>query len=239
MIMTDGAQVSLKGVRVGVVEDSEDLSILLEYNLRTAGYAVQLMSRGVEAEIYLGESNPDLLILDWMLPDLSGVELLRRLRRKAATRDLLIIVLTAKTDENDIIRALESGADDFVPKPFSVPELLARVQALLRRRVPNKTTDVLTVGDTEFDREAVRVRRRGKFVEMGPTDMRLLDLFMTHPGKVLGRQDILNSVWGQEALIHERTIDVHVWRLRQALLTAGRSDPITTLRGTGYRFDPK
>jgi two-component system phosphate regulon response regulator PhoB len=174
-----------------------------------------------------------------MLPGLSGVELLRRLRRKASTKDLPIIVVTARTDESDIIRALETGADDFVPKPFSVRELLARVEALMRRRSPNKIASVLNVGDTEFDREAVRVRRRGKIVEMGPTDMRLLDLLMTHSGKVLGRQDILNGVWGQEVIIDERTIDVHVGRLRKALLSAWRSDPITTLRGAGYRFDPK
>ena len=237
--MADGSQVSLKGVRVGVVEDSEELAVLLEYNLRASGCDVQLMRRGDEAETCLNEQIPDLLILDWMLPGLSGVELLRRLRRKASTRDLPIIVLTARTDESDIIRALETGADDFVPKPFSVRELLARVEALLRRRAPNKIASVLTIGDTEFDREAMRVRRRGKIVELGPTDMRLLDLFMTHSGKVLGRQDILNALWGQEAIIDERTIDVHVGRLRKALLAAWRSDPITTLRGAGYRFDPK
>jgi two-component system, OmpR family, phosphate regulon response regulator PhoB len=238
--MADGSQVSMKGVRVGVVEDSEDLAILLDYNLRAAGYTVQLMSRGDEAEASLNEQRPDILILDWMLPGLSGVELLRRLRRRAATRDLPIIVLTAQTGESDVIRALETGADDFVPKPFSVQELLARVEALLRRRVPSRIASVLTVGDTEFDREAMRVRRRGKVIELGPTDLRMLDLFMTYPGKVLGRQAILNAVWGQEVLIDERTIDVHVGRLRKALLAAwGRSDPITTLRGAGYRFDPK
>jgi two-component system, OmpR family, phosphate regulon response regulator PhoB len=239
MTMADGSQVSLKGVRVGVVEDSEELAVLLEYNLKASGCDVQLMRRGDDAEACLNEHRPDLLILDWMLPGLSGVELLRRLRRKASTKDLPIIVVTARTDESDIIRALETGADDFVPKPFSVRELLARVEALMRRRSPNKIASVLNVGDTEFDREAMRVRRRGKIVEMGPTDMRLLDLFMTHPGKVLGRQDILNAVWGQEVIIDERTIDVHIGRLRKALLSAWRSDPITTLRGAGYRFDPK
>jgi two-component system, OmpR family, phosphate regulon response regulator PhoB len=236
--MADGSQVSLKGVRVGIVEDSREMATLLDYNLQAAGYTVQIMSRGDEAEGCIVEQKPDLLILDWMLPGLSGIELLRRLRRSAGTRDLPIIVVTARNDENDLIRALETGADDFVAKPFSVRELLARVEALLRRRAPNRIASLLTVGDIEFDRTAMRVRRRGMIVEMGPTDMRLLDLFMTHPNKVLDRQDILNALWGQEVIIDERTIDVHVGRLRKALLSAWASDPITTLRGAGYRFDP-
>jgi two-component system, OmpR family, phosphate regulon response regulator PhoB len=239
MMMADGSQFSLKGLRVGVVEDNADLCVLLEYNLKSAGYAVQMMNRGDEAETCLNEHRPDILILDWMLPGLSGVELLRRLRRRAATKDLPIIVLTARTDKRDVIRALETGADDFLTKPFSVRELLARIEALLRRRVPKRIASVLTVGDTEIDRDAMLVRRRGKIVDVGPTDLRLLDLFMTHAGKVLARQDILNAVWGQEAIIDERTIDVQVGRLRKALLTAWRTDPITTLRGAGYRFDPK
>jgi two-component system, OmpR family, phosphate regulon response regulator PhoB len=237
--MTDGSQVSLKGVRVGVVEDSAELCVLLEYNLKAVGSIVQLMHRGDEAELCLSEHRPDILILDWMLPGLSGVELLRRLRRKASTKNLPIIVLTARTDESDIVRALETGADDFMPKPFSVRELLARVEALLRRRSPSKIARVLTVGDTAFDRDAMRLRRRGSIVNLAPTDMRLLDLFMTHPGKALDRQEILNAVWGQEATIDERTVDVHVGRLRKALLSGWKSDPITTLRGAGYRFDPK
>ena len=237
--MADGSQVSVQGVRIGVVEDNADLCVLLEYNLKSTGYTVQLMHRGDEAETCLNEHRPDLLILDWMLPGLSGVELLRRLRRRAATKDLPIIVLTARTDSSDVIRALETGADDFMLKPFSVRELLARIEALLRRRVPRRIASVLSVGDTEINRDAMQVRRRGRIVELGPTDLRLLDLFMTQAGKVLARQDILNAVWGQDAIIEERTIDVQVGRLRKALLTAWRTDPITTLRGAGYRFDPK
>ncbi len=238
-MMADGSQVSLKGVRVGVVEDNDELCVLLEYNLKSVGYTVQVMNRGDEAETCLSDHRPDILILDWMLPGLSGVELLRRLRRRAATKELPIIVLTARTDESDVIRALETGADDFLAKPFSVRELLARVEALLRRRVPSRVARVLTVGDIDFDRDAMRVRRCGKIIDVGPTDLRLLDLFMTNHGKVLSRQDILNAIWGQEAIIDERTIDVHVGRLRKALRPAGQSDPITTLRSAGYRFDPK
>ena len=242
--MADGSQGSVKGqslsgLRVGVVEDQPEIVTLLHYNLVAAGFEVDVMTSGDVAEERLQEAPPDLLILDWMLPGLSGIELLRRLRRWPNTQRLPIIVLTARSEEADLIRALETGADDYIAKPFSLKELIARVEALLRRRSPEKVAAVLTVGDIEFDRESMRVRRRGKIIEMGPTDYRLLELFLTRPGRVLCRQEILDAVWGQEVFIDERTIDVYIGRLRKALLRGWRTDPLTTIRGAGYRFDPR
>ena len=242
--MDDGSQgsatgQSLSGLRVGVVEDQPEIVMVLQYNLAAAGFEVDVMTSGDAAEEKLRDQPPDLLILDWMLPGLSGIELLRRLRRWPETQRLPIIVLTARTEEADLVRALETGADDFIAKPFSLKELIARVEALLRRRAPEKVAAILTGGDIDFDRESMRVRRRGKVIDMGPTDYRLLELLLTRPGRVLGRQEILDTVWGREVFIDERTIDVHIGRLRKALLRGGRSNPLTTIRGAGYRFDPR
>jgi two-component system, OmpR family, phosphate regulon response regulator PhoB len=239
MMMADGSQVSLKDVHVGVVEDSQELSVLLDDSLSAAGYSVQLMRRGEEALLCLSSRVPDLMIIDWSLPSLSGVELLHRLRQKTTNTAMPIIMLTSFTGEHDIVQAFDAGADDLVSKPFSVQELLARIEALLRRRIPDKSAAVLKVGDIEFDRDAMRVRRRGRIVELGPINMQLIELFLAHPGEVLSRQEILEAVWGHEGVVDARTIDVHVGRLRKALLTAWRTDPITTLRGVGYRYDPK
>jgi two-component system, OmpR family, phosphate regulon response regulator PhoB len=236
--MADGSPGNAGGLRVGVVEDQPEIVTLLQYNLAAAGYRVEVMDRGDEAEVKIQEQPPDLLILDWMLPGLSGIELLRRLRRWPKTQHLPIIVLTARNDEADLIRALETGADDFIAKPFSLKELVARVEALLRRRAPGKVAAVLTAGDIEFDRETMCVTRGGKVVQLAPTDYRLLEVFLLHPGRVLNRQTILDTVWGRDIYIDERTIDVHVGRLRKCLLAGGRTDPITTIRGAGYRFDP-
>jgi two-component system, OmpR family, phosphate regulon response regulator PhoB len=238
-MMADGSQVSLKDVCVGVVEDSQELSALLDDSLSAAGYSVRLMRRGAEAESCVSDRVPELLIIGWLLPGLPGAELLRRLRSKISAQAMPIIVLTASTAEHDIVQAFDAGADDLVSTPFSVQELLARIEALLRRRIPDNFAAVLKVGDIEFDRDAMRVRRRGRIVELGPINMQLLELFLAQPSKVLSRQEILDAVWGHEGLIDERTIDVHVGRLRKALLTAWITDPITTLRGIGYRYDPK
>jgi two-component system phosphate regulon response regulator PhoB len=224
-------------MRIAVVEDEQDLVILLRYNLEAAGYRVETMTKGDEAEVRLREEPPDLVILDWMLPNLSGIELLRRLRRWPETRTLPIILLTARGEETDRVRGLETGADDFVVKPFSVTELLARIQSLLRRAKPEKVSSVLYGGDIEIDREAVSVRRDGKRIHLGPTEFRLLEYFVQSPGRVLNRGQILDAVWGNQTFIDERTVDVHIGRLRKALLASGRSDPITTIRGVGYRFD--
>lgn len=226
-------------LKVLVAEDEDDLRTLLHYNLRAAGYLVSLASDGAEAELLLHETTPDLLILDWMMPELSGFELLRRIRRRQETERLPVIMVSARGEEQDRVRGFELGADDYVVKPFSVPEFMARVQALLRRKSPAKMARILTVGDMELNREAMGVTRRGKPVHLGPTDFRLLQYFMEAPGRVHSRAEILDAIWGSGAEIDDRTIDVHVGRVRKALLDAWRSDPLTTVRGVGYRFDAK
>jgi two-component system, OmpR family, phosphate regulon response regulator PhoB len=233
-----GLQVQSNGIRVGIVAGADQQIALVDQHLKAVGYTVQSFG-GDGAVGLLGQRAPDILLLDCVELGEASLNRLHQLRFAAETKLIPIIILAERADENAVIAALGAGADDIVHKPVSVPELLARVEALLRRRLPVKTSNVVTVGDTEFNREAVLVRRRGKTVVLGPTDRQLLDLFMTHPGKVLGRQDILLAVWGEQGTVDARTIDVHVGRLRKALLTACRSDPITTIRGAGYRFDPK
>jgi two-component system, OmpR family, phosphate regulon response regulator PhoB len=229
----------VSGLRIGIVEDAPEIVTILDYNLTTAGYRVEVMECGDRAAEQLREQPPDLLILDWMLPGVSGIELLRRLRKWPNTQSLPVIVLTARTEETDLVRALETGADDFMTKPFSPQELVARVGALLRRRSPDKVSPILVRGDIELDRECRRIRRRGKIVELGPTDYRLLEMFLVNPGRVIDRREILDLVWGTDTDIDDRTIDVHIGRLRKALLGAWRSDPIKTVRAAGYRFDER
>jgi two-component system phosphate regulon response regulator PhoB len=221
--------------KVMIVEDEEPLSLMLRYNLEAEGYAVDTVVRGDEAETRLRESVPDLLLLDWMLPGISGIELCRRLRSREATRTLPIIMLTARGEESERIRGLASGADDYVVKPFSVPELMARVRAILRRSKPELIATVLRAGDIELDRDTHRVRRNGRELHLGPTEFRLLEFLMQSPGRVFSRAQLLDGVWGRDVFVDERTVDVHVGRLRKAL---GRGrDPIRTVRGSGYSFD--
>jgi two-component system, OmpR family, phosphate regulon response regulator PhoB len=225
--------------RILIVEDEEALTLLLRYNLENAGYDVETVARGDEADVRLRESNPDLIILDWMLPGLSGIELCRRLRARPDTRQLPIIMLTARGEESERIRGLTTGADDYVVKPFSVPELVARVSALLRRASPERIADVLSFGDIEIDREKKRVSRSGRAVDLGPTEYRLLEFFMERPGRVFTREQLLDGVWGSDIYIDERTVDVHVGRLRKALNLGHTSDPIRTVRGAGYALDDR
>ena len=173
-------------------------------------------ARGDDADTKLKESTPDLVVLDWMLPGLSGIELCRRLRARPETRQLPIIMLTARGEESEKVRGLATGADDYIVKPFSVPELLARVRALLRRANPDRVATVLTIGDIELDREKKRVTRGGRAIELGPTEYRLLEFLMERPGRVFSREQLLDGVWGSEIYIDERTVDVHVGRLRKA-----------------------
>ncbi len=227
------------GARILIVEDEEPLSLLLRYNLEADGYEVETVARGDEADTRLKESVPDLVILDWMLPGLSGIELCRRLRARAETKSLPIIMLTARGEETERVRGLSTGADDYIVKPFSVPELLARLRALLRRAKPERTAEILAAGDIELDRVKKRVLRGGRDIELGPTEYRLLEFLMERPGRVFTREQLLDGVWGSDIYIDERTVDVHVGRLRKALNRGRDNDPIRTVRGSGYAFDER
>ena len=223
--------------RVLIVEDDEPLTLLLRYNLETEGYSVECVARGDEAETWLREQTPDLVLLDWMLPGVSGIELCRRIRARPETRSLPIIMLTARGEEAERIRGLATGADDYVVKPFSVPELMARVKAILRRAKPQVVGAVLKAGDIELDRETRRVHRAGQEVHLGPTEFRLLEFLMQTPGRVFNREQLLDGVWGHGVYVDERTVDVHVGRLRKALNRGRGEDPIRTVRGAGYALD--
>ena len=220
-----------------IVEDEDCLLEVLRYNFEKAGYVVESISNGDRADARLKEATPDLVLLDWVLPGLSGIELCRRLRRAPATKTLPVIMLTARSDEMYKVCGLEMGADDYVTKPFSVNELLARAAALLRRRDARLIADTLKVGDIELNRDAMLVLRQGTSVHLGPTDYRLLEFFMLSPGRVFTRRQLLNGVWGGEVYIDERSVDVHIGRLRKALLQGWQSDPIRTVRGAGYSFE--
>jgi two-component system phosphate regulon response regulator PhoB len=222
-----------------IVEDEEALTLLLRYNLEAAGYDVESVARGDEADLRLREAVPDLVILDWMLPGVSGIELCRRLRSRPETRQLPIVMLTARGEESERVRGLSTGADDYVVKPFSVPELLARVAALLRRASPERVADVLGFGDIAIDREKKRVTRGGRPIDLGPTEYRLLEFLMERPGRVFSREQLLDGVWGSDIYIDERTVDVHVGRLRKALNRGDETDPIRTVRGSGYALDDR
>ena len=223
--------------KILIVEDEEPLSLLLRYNLEAEGYACEVCARGDDAELLLSESLPDLLLLDWMLPGLSGIELCRRLRAREKTESLPIIMLTARGEEAERIRGLSTGADDYVVKPFSVPELMARVRAILRRARPEVVSSLLQSGDLSLDRETHRVHRSGREIHLGPTEFRLLEFLMQSPGRVFNREQLLDGVWGRDVYVDERTVDVHVGRLRKAINRGRSKDPIRTVRGAGYAFD--
>jgi len=218
-----------------VVEDEESLATLLQYNLEKENYLVRLSADGEEALLTIEEKQPDLIILDWMLPKVSGIEVCRRLRQRASTRNLPIIMLTARGEESDRIRGLDTGADDYVVKPFSMIELSARLRAVLRRIRPGLADDRVRAGDIIIDRVAHRVKRAGEEIHLGPTEFRLLDYFMQHPGRVFTREQLLNAVWGSDVYVETRTVDVHIGRLRRAL--GGEGDPIRTVRSAGYALD--
>lgn len=218
-----------------VVEDEESLGVLLRYNLESEGYQVEVITRGDEAEIRLQENVPDLLVLDWMVPAVSGIELCRRLRMRPETERLPIIMLTARGEESDRVRGLSTGADDYLVKPFSTPEFMARVKALLRRAKPEVLSSVLKVGDIVLDRETHRVYRSKAEIKLGPTEFRLLEFMMRSPGRVFSRGQLLDNVWGETIYVDERTVDVHVGRLRKAVNSGhANDDVIRTIRGAGY-----
>ena len=220
--------------KVLIVEDEAALVELMRYNLEAEGYAVRHTGRGDEAELMVAEEQPDLVLLDWMLPDVSGIEICRRIRARPDSRNVPVLMLTARGEEADRIRGLSTGADDYVVKPFSVAELAARVEALLRRSAPERIANEIEVRGVRLDRNAHRVTRNGREVRLGPTEYRLLEVLLESAGRVLSRSQLLDAVWGRDGEIDERTVDVHVGRLRKALIRGNEPDPIRTVRGAGY-----
>ncbi len=222
-----------------IVEDEEPLKVLLAYNFETEGYRVRSTAMGEDVAMMIADERPNLVVLDWMLPGISGIEVCRLLRARTDTRNIPIIMLTARGEESERIRGLATGADDYVVKPFSVPELLARVRSILRRADPDVVAEVLSIGDLSLDRKMRRVTRAGRDITLSPTEFRLLEHLMQSPGRVYSRSQLLDAVWGRDVYIDERTVDVHVGRLRRALSRAREADPIRTVRGTGYSFDER
>jgi two-component system, OmpR family, phosphate regulon response regulator PhoB len=222
-----------------IVEDEDSISTLLAYNFEAEGYATRIAAEGEAVNALIGEEKPDVIVLDWMLPGISGIDICRLLKQRPETRDIPIIMLTARGEESEKLRGLATGADDYLVKPFSVPELLARVKALLRRRNPELVTDVLEAGDIALDRRAKRVRRGVRDVNLSPTEFRLLEQLMQAPGRVYSRSQLLDKVWGHDLDVEERTVDVHVGRLRKMLKRGREQDPIRTVRSMGYSFDER
>lgn len=220
--------------KILVIEDDPSLIELLDYNLTAAGYGVATATSAEEGQLLLSEQGFDLLLLDWMLPEMTGIELCAAVRRAGKHAAMPILMLTARGDEPDRIRGLTTGADDYVVKPFSVPELLARIKALMRRAAPERINNLLTHGAITLDRDAHRVTRGGREVNLGPTEYKLLETLMETTGRVLSRAQLIDRVWGNTAEIDERTIDVHIGRLRKALIRGDETDPVRTVRGAGY-----
>jgi two-component system phosphate regulon response regulator PhoB len=223
--------------QVLVVEDEEALAQLLKYNLEKEGYRVAVAMDGEEAMIVADEVRPDLVLLDWMLPKAPGIEVCRRLRARQETRNTPIVMLTARDEESDRIRGLDTGADDYIAKPFSMSELLARLRAVMRRIRPALADDKVLCGDIVMDRVAHRVKRGAREVHLGPTEFRILDHLMQHPGRVFSREQLLDAVWGSDVYVEARTVDVHIGRLRKALNESEENDPIRTVRSAGYALD--
>ncbi|MCW5724147.1 MAG: phosphate regulon transcriptional regulator PhoB [Maricaulaceae bacterium] len=220
-----------------VAEDEDALALLLQYNLEKEGFRVSLAGDGEEALILAEESPPDMVLVDWMLPKVSGIEVTRRLRGRHETANVPIIMLTARGEETDRVRGLDTGADDYVVKPFSMTELFARIRAVMRRIRPGLADDQVRVGDIVMDRVAHRVKRAGQEIHLGPTEFRLLDYLMQHPRRVFSREQLLDAVWGSDVYVEARTVDVHIGRLRKALNAVGGKDPIRTVRSAGYSLD--
>jgi two-component system phosphate regulon response regulator PhoB len=224
------------GGAILVVEDEPAIQELIAVNLEHAGHQVLRAANVPEAEALVREVLPDLVLLDWMLPGPPGLNFARQLRADQRTKDIPIIMLTARAEERDTVEGLESGADDYVTKPFSPRELLARIKAVMRRRAPQLTDDVVEIASLKFDPVAHRVNAAGRNVELGPTEFRMLHFFMTHPERVYSRAQLLDEIWGDHVFVEERTVDVHIRRLRQALEPSRHDSLVETVRGTGYRF---
>jgi len=224
--------------RILVVEDDAAIREMVAFALGRAGFQVVEAEDVAEACLKVADRPPDLVVLDWMLPDMSGLEYARALKREEATRELPIIMLTARAEEEDKLRGFESGVDDYVTKPFSSREMIARIQAVLRRVAPDSEQDRVSANGLEVNLASHRVQADGKTVDLGPTEYRLLTFFMTHPDRVFSRTQLLDRVWGSNVYVEERTVDVHIRRLRRALAPSGHDDYVQTVRGAGYRFTP-
>jgi len=222
-----------------VVDDEAALLTLVRYNLEKDGFEVGEAVDGEEAMLMIRERRPDLILLDWMLPRLSGIEVCRRVRRQADTQNIPIIMLSARGEESDRVRGLDCGADDYVVKPFSPSELVARVRAVLRRLRPAFEAETIEYGGIAMDLAEYRVTRDGEAIRLAPTEFRLLRHFMEHPGRVFSREQLLDAVWGREIYLEPRTVDVHVRRLRKSLNASGKNDIIRTVRATGYSLDQR
>jgi two-component system phosphate regulon response regulator PhoB len=217
-----------------LVEDEAAQRAVLAYNLRAEGYVVTEAANGDEALAFVAEAPPDLIVMDWMMPMVSGLEVCRRLKARAGTRDLPILMLSARSEEADKVRGLDTGADDYVTKPYSLAELMARVKALLRRANPAAVGVVLEWQDIRLDPETHMVSRSGISLRLGPTEYRLLQCFLERPARVFSREQLLDRVWGRDIYVDSRTVDVHIGRLRKALMLGGGDDPLRTVRGAGY-----
>ena len=230
---------SAEAPSVLVVEDEASQLEVLAYNLESEGFRVTKAETGDEALLLVDEEQPDLVLLDWMLPGVSGIEVCRRLKANAATRKVPVIMLSARSEEVDRVRGLDTGADDYMVKPYSLAELMARVRTQLRRTRPSTVGEQLEFDDIALDPETHRVTRGGAAVKLGPTEYRLLRTFMEKPGRVWTREQLLDRVWGREVYVDTRTVDVHIGRLRKALCRDGGADPVRTIRGAGYAFGQK
>jgi len=224
-------------IKVLVIEDEEALQGLLDYNLQKEGFEVAIEGDGGDALLAVAEHSPDIVLLDWMLPNISGIDICRALQRDPATSTIPVIMLTARAEEEDKLRGLGIGADDYITKPFSISEVIARIRAVLRRANPSVVGNIASHGDIRLDREQMRVTRDGQPVALGPTEFKLLDVFIRRPGRVYSREQLLDRVWGHDVYVENRTVDVHIGRLRRALKKTGKSDPIRTVRASGYALD--
>ncbi len=222
-----------------IVEDEPSIREMVRFALERAEFRVDEAGDVQAARVKVAEAHPDLILLDWMLPGVSGVELARELKSTPTTKDIPIIMVTARTEEEDRVRGLNIGCDDYVSKPFSFPELIARIKAVLRRTLPGGEQEKLSVAGLEVDGASQRVTARGEAVRLGPTEYRLLHFFVSHPERVYTREQVLDRVWGRNVYVEERTVDVHIRRLRKALEPFGCDGLIQTVRGTGYRFSEK
>jgi len=234
--MLDSSSTATKPL-VLVVEDEVSLATMLRYNLEKQGFRVEEAGDGQEALTRIAEVRPDLVLLDWMLPVMSGIEVCRQIRRGPTTRDLPVIMVTARTEEQDAVRGLNTGADDYVTKPFSIDGLLARMRALLRRSNPVPVKGQLMFHDVTMDLATHRVQRNGRSVHLGPTEFRLLEFLMQHPGRVFSREELLDTVWGPDIHVELRTVDVHIRRLRKSINGNGELDIVRTVRAAGYALD--